>query len=211
MAEAQLRILVVANTPAERSGLRSIIDSHPGYRVVADAGDGHTALALASDEKPDVLIVAADDSFPDITPLGLCHLFTRNHPRTQILVETSHNSRAWIVEALREGVRAFVLKQGAQRHLLPALEALSDHRPYWEGAVGDELLEELLPVGPRPPPSSLSSMERQILQLTVEGHTATEIGEALGVTAEAAERKRAGLRRKLGLKSVADLARYARE
>ena len=103
MAEAQLRILVVANTPAERSGLRSIIDSHPGYRVVADAGDGHTALALASDEKPDVLIVAADDSFPDIMPLGLCHLFTRNHPRTQILVETSHNSRAWIVEGCGKG------------------------------------------------------------------------------------------------------------
>ena len=97
---------------------------------------------------------------------------------------------------LREGVRAFVLKQGAQRHLLPALEALSDHRPYWEGAVGDELLEELLPVGPRPPPSSLSSMERQILQLTVEGHTATEIGEALGVTAEAAEKKKSGFEAK---------------
>ena len=211
MAEAQLRILVVANTLAERSGLRSLIESCPGYHVVAEAGDGRTALALASAERPDVLAIAVDDTLPDMTALGLCHFFTRNHPRTQILVQTNNNNRVWIVDALREGVRAFILKEGAQRHLLPALKALSDHRPYWEGAVGEELLEELLQMGPRPPPSSLSTMEWQILQLTAQGHSATQMGEALGITAYAADRMRAGLRRKLGLKSFADLARYASE
>lgn len=116
-----------------------------------------------------------------------------------------------MIEALREGVRAFVLKQDAKRHLLPALKALSDHRPYWEGAVGDELLKELLQVGPRPPPSHLSGVERQVLQLTAEGQTANEISEALGIPADAVERKRAGLRRMLGLTSVADLVSYTKD
>ena len=211
MDEAQLRILVVANTLAERLSLRSLIESCPDYHVIAEADDAGTALALASEKEPDVVVVAVDDTPLDITSLGLCHMFSRNHPRTQILFQTRDNNRAWIIDALREGVRAFVLKQNVQRHLLPALKALSDHRPYWEGAVGDELLEDLLQTGPRPPPGSLSSMERQILQLTAEGHSAKELGEALGVTAEVAERRRAGLRRKLGLKSVADLVRYASE
>jgi len=207
MAEAELRIIVVASSADERSGLRSLIESCPGYRVVAEAGDGRTALVLASEKKPDVMVV--DDLLPDTTALGLCHLLTRKHPRVQILVHTSHNSRDWIVDALREGVRAFVLRSGAQCHLLPALKALSDHRPYWEGAVGDEVLDELLEGGVRPPPGNLSSMERQVLKLTAEGHTAKEMGEALGVSAKAVDRIRTGLRRKLGLRNVADLVRYA--
>lgn len=211
MAEAELRIMVVGNSRAERCELISLIESCPSYHVVAETSDGRTALALASRENLDVVVVAVNGSLPDISALGLFHLFTRNHPRTQILVQTSHNSREWIVDSLREGVRAFVLQQGAKRHLLPALKALSDHRPYWEGAVGDELLEELLQGGARPLPASLSDIERRILQLTAEGQTARGISEALGVSAEAAERMRAGLRRKLGLKSVADLVRYIQE
>ena len=115
----------------------------------------------------------------------------------------------WITDALREGVRAVVLKSGSHEHLLPALDALADHRPYWEGAFADELLDELLEQGPRPSPASLTSLEQLILQLTAEGYPAKDAANALGVSQKTVVNTRTRLRRKLGVRSISDLTHYA--
>ena len=126
----------------------------------------------------------------------------------QVLLFTESCSREWLEVALREGVRAFVLKRKVETHLGAALRALSDNCPYWEQAVEDDELDSLLECGPRPPKTGLTSREWQILQLAAEERTAKEIAEVIGISPRTVDHFRRTMRRKMGFRTKADLARY---
>lgn len=202
-----LQVIVVSHSSIERAGLCSLIDSHPGYRVAAEADSGREALRLLQTAEADVAII--DYFLPDMTALSLSHFVTRKHPGIQILLYTEQADLDWVIQALREGARAFVSKDKIGAHLLPALAALADHRPYWNEAVGDEVLTELLEVKPPATKVALSSRELQVLQLTAEGHTRKEMADALGISHKTVESFLTTLKRKLGLRNIADLVRYA--
>jgi DNA-binding NarL/FixJ family response regulator len=202
-----LRIMIVSGCDSERERLLDLIKGYREWRIVGAPSEANTILTIAVETEPDVIILDCPDL--DVIALGACRVLMRSCPSTQLLLHTDGTSRNSTIEAVREGVRAFVLRSGSNKHLLPALEALADRRPYWEGAVNDDLLDELLEQGPRPPPASLTHLERMILQLSAEGYPAKEAAIALGVSREVVESTRTGLRRKLGLRSVSDLARYA--
>jgi DNA-binding NarL/FixJ family response regulator len=194
--------MVVVPHEVERAGLCLLVED-AGYRVVAEAADGCTALALAQETEPDVVIV--DFKIADVPALALVHFIMRKCPGTQILLYTERCERDWIGLALREGVRAFVLKGQIPKHLKPALRALSDNRPYWEDAIDDEVLDEYLQRGSR---SALSSREWQVLQLAGEERTSKEMARLLGVSPKTIACVRTQLRRKLGFRNRADLIRY---
>src|SRR5436190_18056604 len=139
---SNLRILVVAAAHSERECLCASIDGFRDCLLVGAPSDANSILRVAVQTRPDVAIIDCSDF--DAIALGLCRLLMHNSANTQILLHTDRTSRVWITDALREGVRAVVLKSGSHGHLLPALDALADHRPYWEGAFDDELLDELL-------------------------------------------------------------------
>jgi DNA-binding NarL/FixJ family response regulator len=202
-----LRILIVSARDSERERLRDLIKGYRGCQVVGAPLHANSILTVVAETKPDVAIV--DCANFDTIALGVCHLMMRFHPKMQLLLHTDRTSRQSTTDAVREGVRAIVLRSGSDKHLLPALEALADRRPYWEEAVDDGILDELLEQGPRPTPASLTHLERMVLQLTAEGYPAKEAAIALKVSTETIERTRTRLRRKLGVRSVSDLARYA--
>ena len=199
--------MLVVSSPLERAELRTLIEADGNMRVVAEAADGDAALALAQDTRPNIAVI--DHSLPDAPALGLAHLMGVKNLDTSILLYTDLNDADDILAAISDGVRAFVLKSRVQQHLLPALEALADDRPYWEGAVEDDLLDKLLESGPRPPPSNLSDREWQILQGAAEGRTNKEMAQSLGISAETVGAHRISMRRKLGFRNHADLVRYA--
>ena len=202
----QLLILLVIPHEVERAGLRLIIEEDSSNRVAGEAAEGKSALTIARDLRPDVVVL--DSSLRDVPALALAHFLKHLCPWSQTLLYTEHSDRDGIVAALREGVRAFVRKSRPE-HLVPALRALADHRPYWEGAVEDELLNELLE--PRPPPSltNLTTRELQVLQMVATGRTCQEMARALEVTSKEMGTIRTGVRRKLGLRTMAELIRYA--
>ena len=202
-----LRILIVSASDSERERLHNLIKGYRGCQVVGAPLHPDSILTVVAETKPDVAILDCADF--DTIALGVCHLLMRFQPKTQLLLHTDRTSRYSTTDALREGVRAIVLRSGSNKHLLPALEALADRRPYWEEAVDDGILDELLEQGPRPTPASLTHLERMVLQLTAEGYPAKEAALALGVSRETVEGTRTRLRRKLGVRSVSDLARYA--
>lgn len=202
-----LTVMLVIPAAVERARLQSIIESDENLRIVAQASDGTSALSLAQESNPEVAII--ESPLPDTDALGLVHLLGLKGLTPQVLLYTDQNGRDFVISAVREGVRAFVLKSQVQHHLLPALKALADNRPYWEDAIDDDVLDELLQRGPPPPPSTLSSREWQVLRLAAEGRSSKEMASALGASIETIETDRTRLRRKLGFRSRAELIRYA--
>jgi DNA-binding NarL/FixJ family response regulator len=183
-----------------------MIEAEGADDVVAEAANGQTALALAEKLDPEVAII--DSALSDVPALGLAHFLSARCPGTQSLFYTGTCGKDWACAALREGVRAFVLKSKAGRHLGPALRALADRRPYWIDAVDDETLDQFLQLGARPAPSSLTSRELQVLEMAVQNKTSKEIARTLGLSYRTVEYHRKQLRRRLGIRNQADLVRY---
>lgn len=201
------RIMIVDDHEAIRRGVRQIVETKAYYQTVAEAGDGRTALELAKDTRPDIAII--DYSIPELNGLDLAHALKRQNPRIEILLYTMHDREEIIMDVLRAGVRGFVLKSDAERHLLAALDALSIHRSYFSGAISDTLLDQFLESKPHALASSLTHREREIVQQVAEGRINKEIAHRLNISVKTVETHRASAMRKLKLRTTADLVRYA--
>ena len=149
MAESIGRVMLVVRNAVERLGLRDIIERCPRYKVVAQADLAETALGMASVDTPDIAVV--EYGLFDATGIDLSHRLTHCHPHMGIMLYADHIGEQWIDDALREGVRGFVLKNSVDRHLIPALDALSDRRPYWSEAIDEELFARMMGGPPLPP------------------------------------------------------------
>lgn len=201
------RIIVVDDHDAVRRGVRQLLESKPYYQVVGEASNGRAGLALARETRPDIAIL--DYSLPELNGLDLSHALKREFPRIEILLYTMHDREEIVVEVLRAGVRGFVLKSDAEKHLLAALDSLSIRRSYFSGAVSDTLLEQFLESKPHPLGSSLTHREREIVQHVAEGRINKEIATRLSISIKTVETHRASAMRKLKLRTTADLVRYA--
>jgi DNA-binding NarL/FixJ family response regulator len=162
-------------------------------------------MMLLAEFDPDILII--DTELPESS--AVIHRLGQLCPNVQTLLCSDRYSRDEVIGALRQGVRAFVLNSQAPKHLIPALGALADHRPYWEDAIEPEVLDELLHSGALPPPAELTAREWQIIQMVAEGISLQQLAAALGTDRKSAEIWRTALRRKLGFRSRTDLVRYA--
>jgi DNA-binding NarL/FixJ family response regulator len=199
--------MLVDDHQALRRGVRQLLESKPYYQIVAEAGDGRTALELAKETRPDIAIV--DFSVPELNGLDLSHALKRELPRIEILLYTMHDREEIVMDVLRAGVRGIVLKSDTEEHLLAALDALSIHRPYFSGVISDTLLAQLLETIPNELASSLTHREREIVQQVAEGRLNKEVAARLNISIKTVETHRASAMRKLKLKTTADLVRYA--
>ena len=200
------RILIADDHDVVRSGLRSILESHPDWEVVAEAADGKEAIAKAVETKPDVAVV--DYSLPLINGIEVTRQIRRRLPGTEILIFTMHDNETLIGEVLSVGARGFLLKSDAKRHLLEAIETLAAHKPFFTPEVSETLLKSFLLKSSRSQ-SILTPREREIVQLIAEGHSNKQITSFLNLSIKTVETHRAAVMRKLKLSSAAELVRYA--
>lgn len=200
------RVMIVDDHDAVRRGVRQLVETKPYYQVVGEASDGRSALDVAREATPDIIIL--DYSLPEMNGLDLAHLLRREFPRLEILLYTMHDREEIIIDVLRAGVRAFVLKSDTERHLIAALDALSIHRPYFSGAISETLLERFLESKPQGS-SSLTHREREVVQQIAEGRINKEVAEVLSISIKTVETHRASAMHKLKLRTTADLVRYA--
>mgnify|MGYP003579300402 CR=1 FL=1 len=201
------RIIIVDDHDAVRRGIRQLLETKPYYRVVGEATNGREGLELAREAQPDIAIV--DYSIPELNGLDLSHALKRELPRIEILLYTMHDREEIVIEVLRAGVRGFVLKSDAEKHLIAALDALSLRRPYFSAAISDTLLEQFLDSKPHPLASSLTHREREVVQQVAEGRINKEVAARLDISIKTVETHRASAMRKLKLRTTADLVRYA--
>ena len=201
------RVMIVDDHDAVRRGVRQLVETRPYYQVVGEAADGRAAIELARETSPDIVIL--DYSLPELNGLDLAHMLKREFPRLEILLYTMHDREEIIVDVLRAGVRALVLKSDTERHLISALDALSIHRPYFSGAISETLLDRFLETKPQSGASSLTQREREVVQQIAEGRINKEVAEVLSISIKTVETHRASAMHKLKLRTTADLVRYA--
>lgn len=201
------RILLADDHDVLRTGLRALIETRPGWKVVAEARDGLEALKAAETTKPDIVVL--DYSMPVMNGLEVARQLRARPRRPEILIFTMHDDDAILRETVLAGVRGYLLKSDAQGHLLEALETLARHEAYVSGQVSGTLLDALLKPRKLLDGSPLTVRERTVVQLIAEGRTSREICPILNIGIKTVETHRASAMRKIGAKSTVDLVRYA--
>jgi DNA-binding NarL/FixJ family response regulator len=211
-----LRILIADDHEVARRGICSLLESHPGWQVCAEAKDGRDAVELATSTKPDLVLL--DIGMPNLNGLEAARQILATTPDVAILILTMHDSDSVIREVLRAGARGFLLKSDAGRDLVAAVEALESQKTFFTPRVSQMVLDGFLNREQKRPeiedvaiPSGdlLTAREREVIQLLAEGRTSKEVAVTLNLSVKTAETHRTNLMRKLGLHSVADLTRYA--
>jgi DNA-binding NarL/FixJ family response regulator len=199
------RIVIADDHEVVRSGLRAIIETHSDWIVSGEATNGQQAVALTLETRSDVLIV--DYSMPLMNGLEVSRHLRSLHSRTEVLILTMHENEDLLTEAILAGVRGFLYKSDARKHLVSAIEALLDGRPYFTSALLHKLLQDYQ--SNKQNKSVLTPREQSVVQLVAEGHTNKSICTILKLSVKTVETHRASAMRKLGMSSTADLVRYA--
>ena len=202
------RILIADDHEAIRQGVRSFIEQHAHWRVVAKATNGQDALTLARETTPDIAVL--DYSLPLLNGLDLCRAIKRDLPRTEILIYTMHDREDVIFQILRAGAKGYVLKSETSKHLIAAIEALAINRPYFSGKISETLLERIMHLSEAETSfGTLTPREREIVQLIAEGNINKQIAALLNISIKTVETHRSAVMHKLNLRTTAELVRYA--
>lgn len=175
-----LRILIVDDHAIVRRGIRSLLESHEGWEVCGEATTGRDAVEQSRRLRPDVVVM--DVSLPELNGLDATRQILKIAPDTEVLILTMHHSEELARDALKAGARGFMLKSDADQNLITAVDAL----------------------GP-----AVTAREREIIQLVAEGQSNKEVASTLGISVKTIESHRASIMKKLRLRSVSDLVRYA--
>jgi len=205
------RILLADDHRVVREGFRALLQSEPDFEIVGETGDGLEAVRLVEQQKPHVLVV--DLMMPGLNGLEVARQVTHRSPRTRIVVLSMHANEAYVLEALKNGASAYVLKDASAAELVRAVrEALAGRRylspPLSEPAI-DSYIERAKSSDSLDLYDTLTNREREVLQLAAEGHTNGEIASRLFISPRTVETHRANVMRKLGLRSQTELVRYA--
>jgi DNA-binding NarL/FixJ family response regulator len=205
--DAVKRIVIADDHEIVRSGLRAIIETRPEWIVSGEATNGQQAVALTLETRSDVVIV--DYSMPLMSGLEVSRRLKVLQPSTEVLILTMHENEELLTEAILAGVRGFLFKTDARKHLIFAIEALLEGRPYFTSVLMEKLLHDYQSNKQNGLDTVLTPREQSVVQLIAEGHTNRSISAVLKLSVKTVETHRASAMRKLGVSSTAELVRYA--
>jgi len=210
MTPAPLRIVIVDDHAVVRRGVRALLESQPGWEVIAEATTGREAVELVRRLHPDVIVM--DISLPELNGLEATRQIAKESPDTEVLVLTMHHSEQLARDVLQAGARGYLLKSDADQSLIAAVDSLRQHKPFLTSTVTEFVLDDYIrraETRDQAPREAITPREREVIQLLAEGNSNKETAAALGVSVKTIEAHRANIMRKLRLRSITDLVRYA--
>jgi DNA-binding NarL/FixJ family response regulator len=192
-----------------RHGLRGIIEQEGSCRIVAEASDGLMAAQLVEKHKPTILVL--DLNMPRVHGLEVLRQVRTSSPHTKVIVLSMHNDEPYVIEALRAGAVAYLLKGSESQDIGRALKEVLAGRRFLSATLSEWAINALVtkPADDSDPLHALTQRERMVLQLAAEGLSNTEVAEKLFISPRTAETHRTNLLRKLGLQTQTDLVRFA--
>lgn len=194
-----------------RLGMRALLDDVPDFSVVGEAADGVEADRIAERLRPDVLIV--DLMMPGINGLEVTRHVSQRVPDTRVIILSMHANESYVLEALRNGASAYVLKESSADDIVHAVREVTAGRRYLSPPLSERAIEIYIRQSNEEvtldPYEKLTNREREVLYLAAQGNHATEIADHLSISPRTAEVHRSNMMRKLGLHTRTDLIRYA--
>lgn len=204
-----IRILLADDHRMIREGLKALLRPEPDFSVVAEAEDGHTAIRLAAELLPDVVLM--DIRMPDLNGIDATRRLLEANPRSKVIALTGYPDDRMAAEMLRAGASGFLLKDVAFDELAQAVRTVAAGKTYLSPRVGNTMVNELLRGGSASPTvfNTLTAREREVLQLMAEGKATKEVAAQLQMSVKTAETHRRSIMQKLDMDSVAELTKYA--
>ncbi len=204
-------ILLADDHRIVREGFKALLRAEPDFQIVGETGDGLEAVRLVEQLQPDVLV--ADLMMPGLNGLEVTRQLHQRAVGTKIVVLSMHATEAYVLEALRHGASAYVLKDSSAADLVRAVREAMAGRRYLSPPLSEPAIEAYLQKARKTEVfdiyETLTTREREVLQLSAEGYTNPEIAARLFISPRTVETHRANVMHKLGLRSQTDLIRYA--
>jgi two-component system nitrate/nitrite response regulator NarL len=208
-----IRILIADDHAIVREGIRHVFRQAAGFEVVAEAASGDQALALAHKHEPDVAVL--DITMPEMTGLQVAAKLHEELPAVRVVILSMHDNPEYVLEAVRAGAHAYLLKDLAATELRAAVEAVHAGESYYSREIAAMLTTavrgELEEAQRGQALDSLTGRERDVLLGIVQGETNKEIAARLGISHRTVETHRESLMRKLRIRTVAGLTKFALE
>jgi DNA-binding NarL/FixJ family response regulator len=205
-----INILLADDHKIVRAGLRAIIAGHPDMRVVAEADDGRSAVELAVEVKPDVIIM--DISMPGLNGTEATRRILEANPNIKVIALSMHLERRMVLQMLGAGAKGYLLKDSADDEVIEAVLSVSGGRPYFSPKISGMVLKDYVERVSKNELSTislLSSREREVLQLLAEGKKTKDVAALLNVSVKTAEFYRQQIMEKLDVHTIAELTKIA--
>jgi DNA-binding NarL/FixJ family response regulator len=202
-----IRVLLADDHALVRGGIRALSSTIEGVEVIAEAGDGHEALRLIEELKPDIVLL--DVTMPGLSGLEVLEECKKRFPDLRVIILTVHDAGEYAMQALRAGAAGYLPKSAAANELQLAIEIVSRGETYVSGEVSRRTLLEYSKGPNEHPLARLTPRQREILTLIAEGLSTKDIGLRLNISVKTVESHRAQLMERLDIHDVAGLVRYA--
>jgi len=204
-----IHVLLADDHWAVRAGLHALLDKQSNVRVVGEAATGEEAVKQVRALKPDVVLM--DLVMPGIGGLEAARRIAALHADTKILVLSGYLQEDRLLDALAAGAKGFVYKGSPAENLTRAIRTVAGNEVFLDPSAAKVLVEhEQQPRAKgKGAVNRLSAREREVLTLTAEGHSSTEIGKLLRLSPKSVDTYRARVMDKLGLKHRSELVRFA--
>jgi len=191
-----------------REGLQALLTLQADLRVVGSAGDGREAVRQVTQLRPDIVVM--DIAMPQLNGLEATQQIVAACPSTQVIILSMHAGNEQIQRALQAGARGYLLKDSAGEDVVTAIRAVQAGRYHVSPAISDTIISDYLSQpGAVDPWDRLSQREKEVIQLTVEGHSSADIGRTLSLSPRTVETYRTRAMHKLDLSDLPALVKFA--
>jgi DNA-binding NarL/FixJ family response regulator len=205
----QTRVVLADDHVIVRQGIKSLLEDS-GIQVIGEASDGLEAIRLVEALQPDFLI--CDMNMEGMNGLEVTRRVVKQFPQIKIIILSMFGDDSYVIEALRAGAIAYVLKGSTSTDLLQAIKDAIDGKHHLSETLSERAINNYIQkiASPSPEPfDTLSIREREVMQMVVQGMTSAEIGKKLFISPRTVDIHRANLMRKLGLRTRIDLVQIA--
>jgi len=193
-----------------RQGIKRIIEESDNLKIVGEVGNGFELLEFLKNRSVDMVIL--DISMPKMRGIEATREAKVIRPDIKILILTMHKNTEYVQHSIKAGADGYLIKEDSDTELLTAINKILQGDRYISHSLALELADDFLSKERKDlkyPFDRLTTREREVLKLIVEGKSSRNIGELLFISPRTAEHHRANMKKKLGLQSTADLIKYA--
>jgi two-component system response regulator NreC len=207
----KIKLLLAEDHTIVREGLQALLKQSEDIEVIGQAEDGQAAVRKTDELKPDVVLM--DISMPILNGIEATRQIKKLYPHIKVLILSMHPNEEYIYAALNAGASGYILKQDAHPDLISAIQVVAGDKVFLSPSISTKVVKDYLHnIAALAAPDDLeklTSRERQILQLIAEGKSNKEISAMFFISVKTVETHKANLKEKLGVRTTADLVKYA--